>query len=84
LETSGERAVLIVDDGSPGPPSSTIRTARSRESGGTGLGMSIMADIVTTLNGTMTLHQSPLGGLRLHFDFPTAVAPADAQSEVLT
>jgi len=94
LETSGERAVLIVDDGGPGLPSEAYERdarqfqrfdpARSRESGGTGLGMSIMADIVTTLNGTMTLHQSPLGGLRLHFDFPTAVAPADAQSEVLT
>ena len=93
LEANATRAVLIVDDGGPGLPSDAYERdarqfqrfdpARSRESGGTGLGMSIMSDIVTTLRGTMTLSESPLGGLRLRFEFPTTSAPADAQNDVL-
>jgi signal transduction histidine kinase len=93
LEANATRAVLIVDDGGPGLPSDAYERdarqfqrfdpARSRESGGTGLGMSIMSDIVTTLRGTMTLSESPLGGLRLRFEFPITSAPADAQNDVL-
>jgi signal transduction histidine kinase len=94
LESSPSRAVLIVDDGGPGLPSDAYERdarqfqrfdpARSRESGGTGLGMSIMSDIVATLRGSMSLSPSPLGGLRLRFDFPTTDGPADEQSDVLT
>jgi signal transduction histidine kinase len=93
LETADNRAILLVDDGGPGLPAEAYERdarqfqrfdpARSRESGGTGLGMSIMTDIVTTLRGTLSLGPSPLGGLRLHFDLPSATAPADAQNEVL-
>lgn len=93
LTTSTGHATLLVDDGGPGlPPEAYERDARqfqrfdparSRESGGTGLGMSIMADIVATLHGTLQVSPSPLGGLRLQFDFPTSPAPADAQNEVL-
>ena len=85
LVVQDERAVLIVDDGGPGlPPEAYQRDARqfqrfdpsrSRDSGGTGLGMSIMADIVTTMRGSLTLEPSPLGGLRLRFVLPVARAP---------
>jgi len=93
LATVGSHAVLTVDDGGPGlPPEAYERDARqfqrfdpsrSRESGGTGLGMSIMGDIVTTLRGTMTFSQSPLGGLRLRFEFATTSAPEDANDGAL-
>ncbi len=91
LDTAGPVAVLVVDDGGPGlPPDAYARDtrqfqrfdpARSRESGGTGLGMSIMHDIVTTLGGTLRLAPSPLGGLRLRFELRGATPPRDAARE---
>lgn len=93
LEIVDRRAVLLVDDGGPGLPLEAYQRdarqfqrfdpARSRDSGGTGLGMSIMSDIVTTLHGSLELSESPLGGLRLRFELPATSAPADAQNEVL-
>ena len=87
LLVEGTRAVLRVDDGGPGLPAEAYARdarqfqrfdpARSRDSGGTGLGMSIMSDIVISLGGTMTLSQSPLGGLRLRFEMTTASPPSD-------
>jgi signal transduction histidine kinase len=38
-------------------------TSRSRESGGSGLGLSIIAAIVHEHGGTLTLRKSALGGL---------------------
>lgn len=94
LEVARGHAVVLVDDGGPGLPPEVYERdarqfqrfdpARSRESGGTGLGMSIMSDIVASLRGTLILGKSPLGGLQLRFDLPTTSAPADAQNEVLT
>lgn len=94
LVVQGAEAIVTVDDGGPGlPPEAYERDARqfqrfdparSRESGGTGLGMSIMADIVASLGGTMNFGPSPLGGLRLRFALPTTSAPADGQNDVLT
>lgn len=92
LEAADARAVMIVDDGGPGLPSEAYERdarqfqrfdpARSRDSGGTGLGMSIMNDIVTTLRGQMSVSPSPLGGLRVRFEFPTAAAPEDARHDL--
>ena len=94
LHTEGTIAIVSVEDGGPGLPAQAYENdarqfqrfdpARSRESGGTGLGMSIMADIVATLRGTISLGPSPLGGLRLRFEFPTTSAPAQAAHEALT
>ncbi len=47
-------------------------SSRSRESGGSGLGMSIMFDLAKAMNGSMTTSASELGGLRLTFLFPAA------------
>lgn len=45
---------------------------RSRVSGGSGLGLSIMARIVELHEGTMELGKSSLGGLRVSVKLPTA------------
>lgn len=44
--------------------------SRSRDSGGSGLGMSIMFDLARAMGGTMATSASDLGGLRLTFVFP--------------
>lgn len=71
-------AVLLVEDGGPGLPVYGERPqrfqrydeSRSRETGGSGLGMSIMADIAESLGGTMTTEPSSLGGLAVRFALP--------------
>ncbi|MBW4078681.1 MAG: hypothetical protein HIU84_09280, partial [Acidobacteria bacterium] len=45
--------------------------SRARTSGGSGLGMSIMADLSEVLGGSMDTSKSPLGGLRLTFHLPS-------------
>jgi signal transduction histidine kinase len=65
--------LLILEDGGPGLSDSSYRdgiallnrfdSARSRETGGSGLGLSIIAAIVHEHDGTLTLRKSTLGGL---------------------
>jgi signal transduction histidine kinase len=70
-------AVLGIDDAGGGLPEYGVRPqrfrrfdqSRSRETGGSGLGMSIMADIAEGLGGTMVTAKSDLGGLSLTFRF---------------
>ena len=64
---------LVIEDGGPGLADSAYRTeiaamnrfdpSRSRDSGGSGLGMSIIAAIVQEHNGKLELRKSNLGGL---------------------
>ena len=80
LVREGARVTLDVEDGGPGMPLDAYGVApeefrrfdpsRSRTSGGSGLGMSIMADVAASMNGSLATSRSDLGGLRLHFDFP--------------
>jgi signal transduction histidine kinase len=72
---------LKIEDGGPGLSSgyglSPQRFARgddsrSRESGGSGLGMSIMADVARALGGSMKTEKSALGGLAIIFELPLA------------
>lgn len=73
LSRQGKRSTLVVEDGGPGLPESSYRddiellnrfdSARSRETGGSGLGLSIIAAIVYEHNGKLTLRKSVLGGL---------------------
>jgi signal transduction histidine kinase len=73
--------ILTVDDGGPGLPAESYARgisafqrfdeSRSRESGGSGLGMSIMAGIVRQHGGRIDLNQSPLGGLQTVIHLPT-------------
>jgi two-component system OmpR family sensor kinase len=77
LQRDGTRALLSIEDGGEGLPEYGVRPqrfrrfdqSRSRETGGSGLGMSIMADIAEGLGGSMTTLQSSLGGLKLTFAF---------------
>ena len=72
--------VLIIEDGGPGLPADAYSAgiqffqrfdqSRSRESGGSGLGMSIMRGIADSAGGTIELHPSTLGGLAVHMTFP--------------
>jgi signal transduction histidine kinase len=80
LQAVGANARLVVEDGGPGLPTYGVRPqrfqrfdeSRSRETGGSGLGMSIMADVAESLGGVMSTERSPLGGLRLTFSLPLA------------
>ena len=73
LKSKGKRVNLVIEDGGPGLPESAYRTeiaamnrfdpSRSRDSGGSGLGMSIIAAIVQEHNGKLELRKSDLGGL---------------------
>ncbi len=67
----GSRTELVIEDGGPGlavygeAPRRFWRgdDSRSRDTGGTGLGMSIMADIAESLGGSFVTRRSELGGL---------------------
>jgi len=73
LARHGKRVSLLIEDGGPGLPDSSYRdgiellnrfdSARSRETGGSGLGLSIIAAIVHEHGGMLALRKSALGGL---------------------
>ena len=73
LSKNGKRISLLIEDGGPGLSETSYRegiellnrfdSSRSRESGGSGLGLSIIAAIVHEHGGTLTLRKSALGGL---------------------
>jgi two-component system OmpR family sensor kinase len=80
LRSKGKKANLIIEDGGPGLPESAYRReiaamnrfdpSRSRESGGSGLGMSIIAAIVQEHGGKLDLRKSELGGLAVDVELP--------------
>ena len=73
LRMIGKRAVLTIEDGGKGLPEDGYRDAvtalnrfdsrRSPETGGSGLGLSIIAAIVSQHDGILNLKKSELGGL---------------------
>ncbi|HUZ41508.1 MAG TPA: histidine kinase dimerization/phospho-acceptor domain-containing protein [Acidimicrobiales bacterium] len=77
LRREDSRALLCIEDAGEGLPEYGVRPqrfrrfdqSRSRETGGSGLGMSIMADIAEGLGGSMLTSKSTLGGLALTFTF---------------
>jgi two-component system OmpR family sensor kinase len=78
----GKSARIVIGDAGPGLPESAyqenIRSlarfdkSRSRENGGSGLGMSIMSAVIAKLNGSFALRKSELGGLAIAVDLPLA------------
>lgn len=75
-----KQITIIIEDGGPGLPVESygekIRglkrfdRSRSRETGGTGLGMSIMSAVIERHKGTLTLRRSDLGGLAIEVHLP--------------
>jgi signal transduction histidine kinase len=80
LVARGKSAELIIEDGGKGLPESAYREdirslnrfdkSRSRENGGSGLGMSIMSAVIQKLGGRFSLRRSTLGGLAIVVELP--------------
>lgn len=80
LTPRGKSAEMIIEDGGKGLPESAYREdirslnrfdkSRSRENGGSGLGMSIMSAVIQKLGGTFSLRKSALGGLAIVVELP--------------
>jgi signal transduction histidine kinase len=80
LTSESGAAVLVVDDDGPGIPEQVrgevfqrffrLEGARDRASGGAGLGLAIVAEIVRAHSGTVEAGESPAHGARLSIRLP--------------
>lgn len=80
IEDSAERLVLRIRDHGPGIPENEqekvfepfyrLEGSRNRETGGTGLGLTIVRNIVEIHGGTITLKNPPEGGLEATVKLP--------------
>jgi signal transduction histidine kinase len=76
----GRDIKLIIEDGGAGLPADSygekiqglkrFDRSRSRETGGSGLGLSIMNAVVERHKGVLTLRESDLGGLAIEVQLP--------------
>jgi two-component system osmolarity sensor histidine kinase EnvZ len=77
----GDEAVeILVDDNGPGIPESEreevfrpfyrLDSARSPDTAGTGLGLTIARDVLRAHGGDLTLEESPVGGVRARMRLP--------------
>jgi signal transduction histidine kinase len=76
----GDAVVVRVADEGPGIPEASLErvfepfyrleSSRSRDTGGSGLGLSIARDIAQAHGGTLTLQNRPLGGLTAELRLP--------------
>lgn len=78
-EPSGEVVLTVDDDGEGIAPEDRRRVferftrlgeARTRDNGGAGLGLAVVASLVREMGGTVTVADSPLGGARFELRFP--------------
>jgi two-component system OmpR family sensor kinase len=80
LATTSNKAVLTISDAGSGLPEDVYKSgiqyfqrfdrSRSRESGGSGLGMTIMKRIIENANGSIELRKSHFGGLEIEINLP--------------
>ena len=80
LKSKSKEVYLQIEDGGPGLPEDAYNKAsyeferfdrsRSRDTGGSGLGLSIIAAIVKEHSGSISLSKSALGGLAIHIQLP--------------
>ena len=80
LATAGNKAILTIADAGPGMPEEVYKSgiqyfqrfdrSRSRESGGSGLGMTIMKRIIENAGGSIQLSKSQFGGLKIEINLP--------------
>ena len=70
----GRTALLIVDDDGPGVPKEDqeriFEAYYSSKSGGTGLGLALVKQVVVAHGGTIVCIESPLGGARFEAVLP--------------
>jgi signal transduction histidine kinase len=72
-----ERIALLIDDDGPGLPAEAMAEVLKRgrrldeTTPGSGLGLSIVVDLAKLYGGGLTLHRSPLGGLRARLELPS-------------
>lgn len=81
---SGKGLRIIVEDSAPGVPDEAlprlferlyrVESARSSETGGSGLGLSIARSIVEAHGGHIRAAHSPLGGIRMTIELPAGKA----------
>lgn len=80
LRREDKYLILELDDSAPGVPQHQreklferffrAESSRNRDSGGAGLGLSLCRNIVHAHQGEISLHNSPLGGLRVSVRLP--------------
>jgi two-component system sensor histidine kinase BaeS len=80
LAQSEEQVIVELQDSAPGVPAKDLNRlferlyrvegSRSRTSGGAGLGLAICKNIVEAHEGTISAHQSQLGGLLIRITLP--------------
>lgn len=82
LRTTGPAVVLVVDDDGPGVPLdqraaifdrfTRLDEARTRDEGGAGLGLAVVASIVERSGGRVDVGDSELGGAKFTLTWPPA------------
>jgi signal transduction histidine kinase len=88
IDRSEDRVTIDVDDDGQGIPIDEregvfarfhrIDDARTRESGGVGLGLAIVAETARTHGGSAQAQESPLGGARIRVVLPAVQSPDDS------
>jgi signal transduction histidine kinase len=74
--SGSDRLILEIDDNGPGLDPGQRRDALARggrldeSAPGSGLGLSIVSDLVRAYGGDLDLEDSPMGGLRVRLDLP--------------
>lgn len=86
IEAGGARAVLVIEDEGPGIPAEErervfepfhrLEASRNRDSGGTGLGLTIVRRLVERHGGSIELGTSRRGGLAVRVTLPRNEPPA--------
>ena len=80
LSNSGDQVTVTIDDCGPGIPVEEqekvfapfyrLEASRSRETGGTGLGLSVARAVIRGHGGEISLANRPQGGLRQQIALP--------------
>jgi signal transduction histidine kinase len=85
LQDKAQEITVTIDDDGPGIPDDEqekvfdpfyrVEASRSRETGGTGLGLTLARTVVCAHGGDILLHNREAGGLRVTVSLPKAASP---------